>query len=175
MQENRTLFSKSGHFFSILKKGQERPPPPPPGYLGACTQKQILDTYSFIHSDNYSIHWGCPLLPSKHSSWWRRLEDVFCLRLQKTSSRRLQDVLIKTNTFGLVIIIQDVDDDTHSMEITVHWVLMWFFSYQTPVTWHLVPSIMTSSLYLIRKFYRMVSNLVPLRIKYEASFTHCGG
>ena len=98
---------------------------------------------------------------------WRRLEDVFCLRLQKTSSRRLQDVLIKTNTFGLVIIIQDVDDDTHSMEITVHWVLMWLFSYQTSVTWHLVPSIMTSSLYLIRKFYRMVSNLVPLRIKYE--------
>ena len=106
---------------------------------------------------------------------WRRLEDVFCLRLQKASSRRLQDVLIKTNTFGLVIIIQDVDDDTHSMEITVHWVLMWLFSYQTSVTWHLVPSIMTSSLYLIRKFYRMVSNLVPLRIKYEASFTHCGG
>ena len=28
-------------------------------------------------------------LPSKHSSWWRRLKDVFRLRLQKTSSRRL--------------------------------------------------------------------------------------
>ena len=26
--------------------------------------------------------------PSKYSSWWRRLEDVFRLRLQKTSSRR---------------------------------------------------------------------------------------
>ena len=29
------------------------------------------------------------LVPSKHSSWWRRLEDVFRLRLQKTSSKRL--------------------------------------------------------------------------------------
>ena len=27
--------------------------------------------------------------PSKHSSWWRRLVDVFCFRLQKKSSRRL--------------------------------------------------------------------------------------
>ena len=35
---------------------------------------------------------------------WRRLEDVF--RLQKTSSRRLQDVLIKTNIFILVIRFQ---------------------------------------------------------------------
>ena len=31
--------------------------------------------------------------PNKHSSWWRRLEDVFHLCLQKTSSKRLQDVL----------------------------------------------------------------------------------
>ena len=44
--------------------------------------------------------------PSKHSSWWRRLEDVFPLRLQKTSSRRLQDVLIKMNIFTLVIRLQ---------------------------------------------------------------------
>ena len=36
---------------------------------------------------------------SKHSSWWRRLEDVFktsSRRLAKTSSKRLQDVLQKT-------------------------------------------------------------------------------
>ena len=34
--------------------------------------------------------------PSKHSSWWRPLEDVFRLRLQKTSSRRLdQDEYIR--------------------------------------------------------------------------------
>ena len=39
---------------------------------------------------------------------WRRLEDVFRLRLQKTSSRRLQDVLVKTNIFVLSIRLQDV-------------------------------------------------------------------
>ena len=34
--------------------------------------------------------------PSKYSSWWRRLEDVFRLRLQKTSSRRFdQDEYIR--------------------------------------------------------------------------------
>ena len=44
--------------------------------------------------------------PSKHSSWWRRLQDVFRLRLQKTSSRRLQDVLIKTNMFALALRLQ---------------------------------------------------------------------
>ena len=44
--------------------------------------------------------------PSKHSSWWRRLEDVFRFRLQKTSSRRLQDVLIKTNMFALALRLQ---------------------------------------------------------------------
>ena len=37
-----------------------------------------------------------------------RLEDVFCLCLQKISSRRLQDVLIKTNIFALVIRPQNV-------------------------------------------------------------------
>ena len=38
--------------------------------------------------------------------FWRRLEDVFHLRLQKTSSRRLQDVLIKTNMFALALRLQ---------------------------------------------------------------------
>ena len=37
---------------------------------------------------------------------WRRLEDVFRLRLQKTSWRRLQDVLIKTNMFALDLPLQ---------------------------------------------------------------------
>ena len=66
--------------------------------------------------------------PSKHLSWWRRLsssssEDVLItssrsliktniftlhIRLQKTFSRRFQDVLIKTNIFVLVIRVQDV-------------------------------------------------------------------
>ena len=52
---------------------------------------------------------------------WRRLQDVFCLRLQKTYSRRLdqdeyirlshtswEDVLVKTNIFVLAIRLQDV-------------------------------------------------------------------
>ena len=39
---------------------------------------------------------------------WRRLEDVFRLRFQKTYSRCLQDVLIKTNIFVLVIGLQDI-------------------------------------------------------------------
>ena len=70
--------------------------------------------------------------PSKHSSWWRRFEDVlktsFVLAFRgllqdvfKTSSsrriyspysyvfrRRLQDVLIKTNILVLIIRLQDV-------------------------------------------------------------------
>ena len=39
-------------------------------------------------------------------TFWRRLEDVFRLRLQNTSSRRLQDVLIKTNMFALALRLQ---------------------------------------------------------------------
>ena len=42
--------------------------------------------------------WICSVwLIRIYSSWWRPLEGVFRLRLQKTSSRRLQDVFIKTN------------------------------------------------------------------------------
>ena len=51
-------------------------------------------------------------LPSKHSSWWRRLfkTNMFALvlRRQKTPLRRLQDVLVKTNIFVLDIRLQDV-------------------------------------------------------------------
>ena len=47
---------------------------------------------------------------------WKRLQDVLiktnmfavALRLQKTSSRRLPDVLVKTNIFALAICLQDV-------------------------------------------------------------------
>ena len=67
--------------------------------------------------------------PSKHSSWWRCLEDVLkmsfvffflqyvfiktniftpVMRLLKRSSRRLQDVLIKTNIFVLAVRLQDI-------------------------------------------------------------------
>ena len=53
------------------------------------------------------------MYPSKHSSWWRRLQEVLIktnmftltLRLQKTSSRRLEDVLVKTNIFVLAIVL----------------------------------------------------------------------
>ena len=68
------------------------------------------------------------IFPSKHSSWWRRLEDVFktsfvfvfrrrldqdeyfrlSLTSSEESSRRLQDVLVKTNIFVLAIRLQDV-------------------------------------------------------------------
>ena len=51
--------------------------------------------------------------PANIRSWWRhledvfrRLEDVFHLRLQRTSSKCLQDVLIKTNIFALLIRLQ---------------------------------------------------------------------
>ena len=52
-----------------------------------------------------------PLGPSQQTfvlmkTSWKRLEDVFRLRLQKTSWRRLQDVLIKTNMFALALRLQ---------------------------------------------------------------------
>ena len=40
-----------------------------------------------LHKSPTSAFYGT-LQPSKRSSWWRRLQDVFCLRLQKTSSSR---------------------------------------------------------------------------------------
>ena len=71
-----------------------------------------------------SVTYCCVSLPSKHSSWWRRLEDVletYFVAVFKTSSRRLDqdeyirlshtssgDVLIKMNKFALVIHLQDV-------------------------------------------------------------------
>ena len=46
------------------------------------------------------FYWNC--IPANI----RLDEDVFRLRLQKTSSRRLQDVLIKTNMFALALRLQ---------------------------------------------------------------------
>ena len=46
--------------------------------------------------------------PSKHSSWWRRLNDVFKTSFVFVFRRRLQDVLIKTNMFTLALCLQDV-------------------------------------------------------------------
>ena len=74
---------------------------------------------SFFHLLSYLLSiwfYYTQNIPSKHSSWWRRLEDVFCLRLQKTLQDKHirytytspEDVLIKTNIFVLVIRLQDV-------------------------------------------------------------------
>ena len=46
--------------------------------------------------------------PSKHSSWWRRLEDFLKTSFVFVFRRRLQDVLIKTNMFALALRLQDV-------------------------------------------------------------------
>ena len=45
-------------------------------------------------------------LPSKHSSWWRRLEDVLKTSFVLVFGRCLQDFLIKRNIFTLVIRLQ---------------------------------------------------------------------
>ena len=45
-------------------------------------------------------------LPSKHSSWWRRLEDILKTYFVFVFRRRLQDVFIKTNMFALVLHLQ---------------------------------------------------------------------
>ena len=56
--------------------------------------------------------------PSKHLSWWRRLEDVFRLRLQKMSWRCLEDVLIQTNMFALSLRLQKTSS-RHPRDILV--------------------------------------------------------
>ena len=48
------------------------------------------------------------LYPSKHSSWWRRLEDVLKTSFVFVFRRRLEDVLVKINIFVLAIRLQDV-------------------------------------------------------------------
>ena len=46
--------------------------------------------------------------PSRHLSWWRRLEDVLKTSFVFVFKRRLQDVLMKTNISLLIILLQDV-------------------------------------------------------------------
>ena len=58
---------------------------------------------------------------SKHSSWWRRLEDVFRPRLQKTSSTHIHNVLIKTNIFALLMRLQDVFKTLWSRPVYSSW------------------------------------------------------
>ena len=45
-------------------------------------------------------------LPSKHSSWWRRLEDVLKMSFVFVFRRRLEDILVKTNMFALALRLQ---------------------------------------------------------------------
>ena len=45
-------------------------------------------------------------IPSKHSSWWSRLEDVLKTSFAFVFERRLQNVLMKTNIFLLIIRLQ---------------------------------------------------------------------
>ena len=59
-------------------------------------------TFIYLKSNKKWTHQTFVLMKTS----WRRLQDVFRLRLQKTYSRRLQDVLIKTNIFVLVLRLQ---------------------------------------------------------------------
>ena len=86
--------------------------------INSATDTLIVICRKFFERIFLNFKWK-QLIPSKQSSWWRRLEDVFCLCLQKTSSRHLQDeyirlthtssedVFIKTNIFVLVIRLPD--------------------------------------------------------------------
>ena len=86
-----------------------------------CTLETFAISLLVILRNFVDLNFNYQYIPSKHSSWWRRLEDVLRLHLQKTSSRRFdqdeyiglthtssEDVLIKTNVFVLVIGLQDV-------------------------------------------------------------------
>ena len=66
------------------------------GFLGKISYKKKLST------DNVYSSWSFKFLPSKHSmkTSWRRLETFIVFR------KCLQDVLIKTNIFALVIRLQ---------------------------------------------------------------------
>ena len=84
-----------------------------------CTLETFAISLLVILRKVLDLNFNYQYIPSKHSSWWRRLEDVLRLHLQKTSSRRLgqdkyiclthtssgrlEDVLMKTNIFVLVI------------------------------------------------------------------------
>ena len=67
------------------------------GLLRDLSNEDLIDSF-WISNGTLKITWSSqskPVSLSKHSSWWRRLEDVFRLRLQKASSRRLQDEYIR--------------------------------------------------------------------------------
>ena len=64
---------------------------------------QFLFMYSFTH---INVVFLFKPLPSKNSSWWRRLEDVLKASFVFVFRRRLEDVLIKANMFALALRLQ---------------------------------------------------------------------
>ena len=62
----------------------------------------VLETYWLLLEKKQASQQTFVLMKTS----WRRLEDVFCLRLRKTSLRRLQDVLVKTSMFALALHLQ---------------------------------------------------------------------
>ena len=60
-----------------------------------------------------------PWMEAKNPGNIRLDEDVFRLLLQKTSSRRLQDILMKTNIFLSIIRLQDVLIKTNILVLSI--------------------------------------------------------
>ena len=89
--------------FIKLSGDVENPGPKPSPILSFSIFQWNLNSISALNYIKLSL---LIAYLSQHSSWWRRLEDILRLRLQKTSSRHLQGVLIKMNIFALVIRLQ---------------------------------------------------------------------
>ena len=104
------MMFKSSHQRCSVRKGFLRK-------FAKFTEKHLCQSLFFNEVAGLTEH----LRPSKHSPWWRRLtssssQDVFKTSWSRRTyspylyvfRRRLQDVLIKTNIFVLVIRLQDV-------------------------------------------------------------------
>ena len=88
-------------------------------YLEYNFYRYLVRSHSKVQLLHQSNDFKC-FIPIKSGYWFfdifticlavtpYNLEDIFCLRLQKTSSRRLQDLLIKINIFVLVTHLQAV-------------------------------------------------------------------
>ena len=70
------------------------------------SQHGYLHTYHFFIGRQWAIYWDWKILSNIPANI-RLDEDVFRLCLQRTSSRRLQDVMIKTNIVALLIRLQN--------------------------------------------------------------------
>ena len=74
------------------------------GIVRAVTGKNGI----FNAASSFNKLWNTKVLsePSKHSSWWKRLEDVLKTSFVFVFRRRLEDVLIKTNMFAIALRLQ---------------------------------------------------------------------